>query len=559
MKVPTPLRAIILCSAAALLLPAAANAAARYAVPTGGVSSGNCPVATPCTLRFAVEGAFGNRPSDGDDVRLAAGEYTENSKLTVYYRLNISGPDGVYSGATPWAFIIFPAFADGGEADNVIKFHLAAGSGGSRIERIAMTGKAVNTQLVNAATEPRSTFDRVQLFVRGADSIGLAGSGLTVSNTLISQTSTDTFGVAAAMTGSITGSSIRSDNGTAIRVDNGSHSSPDCALDVRNTIATGGAHNAQVERVPPSFLLCTSVSMAISNSWIPASGTGGGLSVVGAPNATMTFGLGNLAATPAITDDTAFNGNWLFGPASPVINAGCTFGCGTTDMYGRPRPIGPANDIGAGESTLAPVVATPSVSDIATGGATVAVNVNPAYAVTSYTVQYRPQGAGTYTSTAPLDAGSGVADQLASVRIDGLAPATAYHVRVVATNSVGTTTGTDARFTTTSTASGSAGAALPVALPATLPAALVAKWSRTRRTVRAIVTPAATATGYRMSAVATKGKASTRKGRCVAAKVKGAKRQRCTITLPKGRWSVTVQGRKGPAVVAAATRVYAVK
>jgi hypothetical protein len=77
--------------------------------------------------------------------------------------------------------------------------------------------------------------------------------------------------------------------------------------------------------------------------------------------------------------------------------------------------------------------------------------------------------------------------------------------------------------------------------------------------VRAIVTPATTATGYRMSAVTTKGKASTRKGRCVAAKVKGAKRQRCTITLPKGSWSVTVQGRKGPAVVAAATRVYVVK
>ncbi len=58
---------------------------------------------------------------------------------------------------------------------------------------------------------------------------------------------------------------------------------------------------------------------------------------------------------------------------------------------------------------------------------------------------------------------------------------------------------------------------------------------------------------------ATKGKASTRKGRCVAAKVKGAKRQRCTITVPKGSWSVTVQGRKGPVVLAAATRVYAVK
>jgi hypothetical protein len=497
-----------------------------------------------------VEGAFGNRPSDGDDVRLAAGEYIENSPLTIYYRLNISGPEGVYDGSTPWAFIIFPTGA-GRAADNVTKFQLASGSGGSRIERIAISGTAVTTQLVNAAAAPLSIFDRVQLYVSGDGSKGLAGSGLTVSNTLISQTATNSFGVAAAMTGSITGSSIRSDNGTAIRVYNADHNTPNCALDVRNTIATGGLRNAQVERVSPSFSLCTSVSMAISNSWIPASGTGGGLSVVGAPNATMTFGLGNLAATPAITDDTAFNGNWLFGPASPVINAGCTLGCGTTDMYGRPRPIGPANDIGAGESTLAPVVATPTVSDIATGGATVAVNVNPAYAATSYTVQYRPQGAGTYTSTAPLSAGSGVSDQLASVRIDGLAPATAYDVRVVATNSVGTTTGTEARFTTTSTASGSTGT--------TGPAALVAKWSRTGRMVRAIVTPAATATGYRMSAVTTKGKASTRKGRCVAARVKGAKRQRCTITLPKGSWSVTVQGRKGPAVVAAATRVYAVK
>ena len=551
MKVPTPLRAIILCSAVALALPAAANAAVRYAVPDGGASSGNCPAATPCTLRFAVEGAFGNRPSDGDDVRLAAGEYIENSPLTIYYRLNISGPEGVYGGDTPWAFIIFPPFVDGGVTDVVTKFHLASGSGGSRIERIAISGTAVVTQLVNAVSAPRSTFDRVQLFVRGAGSTGLVGSGLTVSNTLISQTATNSFGVAAAMTGSITGSSIRSDNGTAIRVYNAEHLTPDCALDVRNTIATGGLRNAQVERVPPSFSQCTSVSMAISNSWIPASGTGGGLSVVGAPDATMTFGLGNLAATPTITDDPAFYGNSLFGPTSPVINAGCTFGCGTTDMYGRPRPIGPANDIGAGESTLAPVVATPTVSDISTGGATVAVNVNPAYAATSYTVQYRPQGAGTYTSTAPLSAGSGVSDQLASVRIDGLAPATAYDVRVVATNSVGTTTGTDARFTTTSTASGSTGT--------TGPAALVAKWSRTGRMVRAIVTPAATATGYRMSAVTTKGKASTRKGRCVAARVKGAKRQRCTITLPKGSWSVTVQGRKGPAVVAAATRVYVVK
>jgi hypothetical protein len=165
--VPTPLRAIILCSAVALALPAAANAAVRYAVPSGGAASGTCPAATPCTLRFAVEGASGNRPSHGDDVRLAAGEYIENSPLVINYRLNISGPEGVYSGATPWAVIIFPTFADGGAADNVSKFQLASGSAGSRIERIAISGTAVVTQLVNAVSAPRSTFDRVQLYVRG--------------------------------------------------------------------------------------------------------------------------------------------------------------------------------------------------------------------------------------------------------------------------------------------------------------------------------------------------------------------------------------------------------
>jgi len=84
-KVPTPLRAIILCSAVALALPAAANAAVRYAVPNGGASSGDCRAAAPCTLRVAVQGAGGITPVDGDDVRLAAGEYIENSPLTIYY------------------------------------------------------------------------------------------------------------------------------------------------------------------------------------------------------------------------------------------------------------------------------------------------------------------------------------------------------------------------------------------------------------------------------------------------------------------------------------------
>lgn len=106
---------------------------------------------------------------------------------------------------------------------------------------------------------------------------------------------------------------------------------------------------------------------------------------------------------------------------------------------------------------------------------------------------------------------------------------------------------------------------------------LTVAWSRTKTkrkkaTVTALVTLRRGVTSYRMSAVLTSGPnayradQNTRSGRCVRAKVKvpvkkGKKprtvvRQRCTISLPVGAWSVTAEGWKGTELLAYTSRAY---
>ena len=68
-----------------LVAAPAANAAVRYATPTGGATSGSC-AAAPCTLEVAV-----NSAADGDEVVVAPGTYTLTKKLTPRGELDIHG------------------------------------------------------------------------------------------------------------------------------------------------------------------------------------------------------------------------------------------------------------------------------------------------------------------------------------------------------------------------------------------------------------------------------------------------------------------------------------
>jgi len=82
------------------------------------------------------------------------------------------------------------------------------------------------------------------------------------------------------------------------------------------------------------------------------------------------------------------------------------------------------------------------------------------------------------------------------------------------------------------------------------------RWTRSGRGLRAIITRRADSTGYRM--VARKG-ATTRSAKCIAKRVKGVRRQVCTVKLGKGRWTVTASSRKGRKLTATARRAVRVR
>ena len=96
----------------------------------------------------------------------------------------------------------------------------------------------------------------------------------------------------------------------------------------------------------------------------------------------------------------------------------------------------------------APTVTTESAETITPTSATLQATVNPGNLATTYAFDWGTtsgygnvstvQSAGSGSSTVPADL----------LQLNGLSPSTTYHFRVTATNSLGTTNGSDANFTT---------------------------------------------------------------------------------------------------------------
>jgi hypothetical protein len=112
--------------------------------------------------------------------------------------------------------------------------------------------------------------------------------------------------------------------------------------------------------------------------------------------------------------------------------------------------------VGVGAIALAPAVATAAEPPVAITGAptlvapstvTLTGTVNPRGAETSYVFRF-----GTTTlyggQTAPASAGSGTRRVRVTVPLTGLAPATTYHYRLLASNRVGSARGEDRTFKT---------------------------------------------------------------------------------------------------------------
>jgi len=90
-----------------------------------------------------------------------------------------------------------------------------------------------------------------------------------------------------------------------------------------------------------------------------------------------------------------------------------------------------------------------SVSAVGATGATLEALVNPHGLATGYRFEYGPTSA--YGTSVPVGGGAlgaGTSDVARSEQVDGLAPASTYHLRVVAENALGTVPGPDRTFTT---------------------------------------------------------------------------------------------------------------
>lgn len=110
---------------------------------------------------------------------------------------------------------------------------------------------------------------------------------------------------------------------------------------------------------------------------------------------------------------------------------------------------------GGGGGGTAPAVVTSAATSVTSTGAALNGTVNPDSLATTYTFDYGTSTSyGSTQPATPASAGSGSSATAESTTLTGLSPSTTYHYRVEATNSAGTTDGSDQTFATS--ASGSA-------------------------------------------------------------------------------------------------------
>ncbi|MDO8189210.1 fibronectin type III domain-containing protein [Conexibacter sp. JD483] len=133
-----------------------------------------------------------------------------------------------------------------------------------------------------------------------------------------------------------------------------------------------------------------------------------------------------------------------------------------------------------------PAASTSSAADVGQTAVTLRGSVDPNSVPTTYAFQWGTTAS--YGSQTPnRSAGSGASGRAVTFRLRGLTPGTAYHYRIVATNSDGTTVGGDRSFRTTLP---------PATLPSILATAPFAPYANSV-TLTATVNPGGAATTYK--------------------------------------------------------------
>jgi hypothetical protein len=218
--------------------------------------------------------------------------------------------------------------------------------------------------------------------------------------------------------------------GNAGVVANNANASGSVSIMVENTMAHGTTHDLSAFTMAGGT---ASISVGFSNF------------VTSAGPVNTSEGR-NQTAAPAFVD--AATGDFHELASSPTVDAAITSVVPEpADLDGLPRSLGAGPDVGAYELPV-PVVAT-GAAQVAQPNPTVTGTVNPeGLAVSSCTFQYGLTPSLGSTAPCPQSPGSGLSPVAVSATLTGLAPATPYFYRLVATDDNGSSTGATQAFTT---------------------------------------------------------------------------------------------------------------
>jgi hypothetical protein len=393
----------------------------RFAAP-GGLPVNPCTPAAPCDLATAVNGA-----TEGQEVLLAPGSYgSAASPLTTPLK---NGNDVAIEGegATPQLFLATP-----GEFDLTL-------NGFSRLAHVDIT--EAGTGDLGLIVE--GTIDHALVVGdHSSYTCGMFYGSLMVDSACVA------LGTGDALSASVSSSTsqaqdLRLDHdtlfaasGTTAAAEFGATGFPG-EVTATDTIFRGPKDIRTYAAAAPALVTVTAGHSDYAL-----------VETLGEGSVTAPGSAANIAAAPLLVSPAS--GDVHEAPGSPTIDAGAEdpFG-GLTDLDGNPRTIGPAPDIGAYEASEPPTVGAGATGSVTETTLSALANVNPNFSDTQVHVEYGTSTA--YGSATPAsDIGAGTAAVPFSAALAGLAPATVYHLRVVAVNALGTTDGPDLTVTTAS-------------------------------------------------------------------------------------------------------------
>lgn len=291
---------------AAFVAPATAGAATRYAAPNGGLAPG-CLQVTPCSLEYAITAA-----APGDEVVVGLGQYTVGATIETETPLWIHGPVGLEK---PRIFAADKAVLQSFAPQRISDLEFEAANSSKGVLFVPADG---------------TVLERLKLFARGADSLGLrAGNNFTMTDTLIlAENTTDAIGVflqgTASGTVQLRNDTIVADgsNATALSVFMVAKNSS-LAVEATNVIAGGGRIDAAATKSSEATGSTVAVHFDHSN--------------LDATEGTVTSTDGQ-TAPPQFTPPNPLG--FQQAPTSPTIDAGVNDASnGPVDIDGRPRAL----------------------------------------------------------------------------------------------------------------------------------------------------------------------------------------------------------------------------